>query len=91
MPSPQTSTLNPTAFLTLFHTPKKDWRDGGRISKSSTILLNTLIVITEINRLYDQRPIVEKQASTMGVGKKSAGKSDGVTPEKNEAANRKAF
>ena len=27
------------------------------------ILLNALIAITEINRLYDQRPIVEKQAS----------------------------
>ena len=27
------------------------------------VLLNALIAITEINRLYDQRPIVEKQAS----------------------------
>lgn len=27
------------------------------------MLLNALIAITEINALYDQRPIVEKQAS----------------------------
>ncbi|KIW86022.1 hypothetical protein Z517_01416 [Fonsecaea pedrosoi CBS 271.37] len=29
----------------------------------SAVLLNALIAVTEINRLYDQRPIVEKQAS----------------------------
>jgi len=40
---------------------------GAFFAKGSTlffaILLNALIAITEINRLYDQRPIVEKQAS----------------------------
>lgn len=40
---------------------------GAFFAKGATlffaILLNALIAITEINRLYDQRPIVEKQAS----------------------------
>lgn len=27
------------------------------------VLLNALVAVTEINRLYDQRPIVEKQVS----------------------------
>lgn len=40
---------------------------GAFFAKGATlffaILLNALIAITEINKLYDQRPIVEKQAS----------------------------
>lgn len=29
----------------------------------NAVLLNALVAVTEINRLYDQRPIVEKQVS----------------------------